>query len=132
MSRRWHKLELWCEVVGEPVTITLRRGGGFLGQPEEAYVHCDQRDCQYVDVNKPPCPLNIDMFKGDVDEVVRSFLQSHADSAFCHACVAEQVDRPFEDVRRAIWRLRVSRQFPLGATRCAACRQRRVTVRAAA
>jgi hypothetical protein len=132
MSRRWHKLELWCEVVDEPVTFTLRRGGGFLGQPEEAYVHCDQRDCQYVDLNRPPCPLTIDMFKGGIDERVRSFLQSRPDSAFCHACVANQVEGSFDDVRRAIWRLRVSRRFPIGATRCAECHQRRVTVRSVA
>jgi hypothetical protein len=132
MSRRWHKLEMWCEIVDEPVTITLRRGGGFLGQPEEAYVHCDQRDCQYVDVNKPPCPLTIDMFKGDIDERVRTFLLSRPGSAFCHTCVANQVDESFDDVRRAIWRLRVSRRFPIGATRCAECHQRRVTVRASA
>src|SRR5207237_502051 len=88
MSRRWHKLELWCTVISEPVTISLRRGGGFLGQPEQPYVHCDQRDCQYVDVNRPPCPLTIEMFKGDLDERVRTFLEAKPDSAFCHACVA--------------------------------------------
>jgi len=131
MSRRWHKLELWCTVINEPVTISLRRGGGFLGQPEQPYVHCDQRDCQYVDLNRPPCPLTIEMFKGDIDERVRTFLESKPDSAFCHACVADGVDAPFEDIRRAIWRLRVSRRFPISATRCSGCRQRRVTVRAA-
>jgi hypothetical protein len=52
-----------CPVVSERVTATLR----FRPAAGESrfFVECDQRECQYCDVNEPPCPLNTEMF-GDV------------------------------------------------------------------
>ena len=53
--------EFWCPVVSEKVRIRLRRADGF--GPERGYfVQCDQAECQYVDENKPPCPLHAGMF----------------------------------------------------------------------
>jgi hypothetical protein len=60
---RWR--EFWCDVVSEKVQIRLRRPGGF-GQPQGYFVQCNQTDCQYVDENKPPCPLHVGMFSDEV------------------------------------------------------------------
>lgn len=52
-----------CQVVSETVSIrlTTRRVGGFDGQ-ELPFVQCDQLDCQYVDENRPPCPLTTELY----------------------------------------------------------------------
>ncbi len=57
--------EFWCEVVSETVRIRLRRAGGF-GRPQGYFVQCDQTDCQYVEENKPPCPLHVGMFAEEI------------------------------------------------------------------
>jgi len=57
--------EFWCEVVSETVRIRLRRTGGF-GRPQGYFVQCDQTDCQYVEENKPPCPLHAGMFSEEI------------------------------------------------------------------
>jgi hypothetical protein len=57
--------EFWCPVVQESVQIRLRRSGGF-GRPNGYFVQCNQADCQYVDENKPPCPLHVEMFADEI------------------------------------------------------------------
>jgi hypothetical protein len=57
--------EFWCSVVSETVMIRLRRPGGF-GRPQGYFVQCNQGDCQYVDENKPPCPLHVGMFAEEI------------------------------------------------------------------
>jgi hypothetical protein len=57
--------EFSCEVVSETVQIKLRRWGGF-GRPQGYFVQCNQADCQYVDENKPPCPLHVGMFADEI------------------------------------------------------------------
>jgi hypothetical protein len=59
--------EFHCPVVSERVLIRLRRWGGF-GRPPGYFVQCNQTDCQYVDENKPPCPLHIGMFADEIRE----------------------------------------------------------------
>ena len=56
-----------CTVVNEVVQISLRkrRGLGFGGE-DRPFVQCDQLDCQYVDENKLPCPLTLEMFEDEV------------------------------------------------------------------
>ena len=63
------KLLFDCSVVSETVSIRLRnrRVGGFNGD-ELPFVQCDQADCQYVDENKAPCPLSLDLFADELDE----------------------------------------------------------------
>lgn len=56
--------DFWCPVVSEPVRIKLTRPPGI--QTVRYFVQCDQADCQYVDANKPPCPLNIGMFSDEI------------------------------------------------------------------
>ncbi|HLC42027.1 MAG TPA: hypothetical protein VJO34_10450 [Methylomirabilota bacterium] len=55
-----------CEVVSETVLIRLRRPTGF-GRPRGNFVQCDQADCQYVDENKPPCPLHVGLFTEEIE-----------------------------------------------------------------
>jgi len=57
--------EFWCPVVSETVQIRLKRLPGF-GRPQGHFVQCNQLDCQYVDENKAPCPLNIGMFADEI------------------------------------------------------------------
>ncbi len=57
--------EFWCPVVSETVAIRLKRLPGF-GRPQGHFVQCNQVDCQYVDENKPPCPLNVSMFADEI------------------------------------------------------------------
>lgn len=64
MSRS-HAREFCCEVVSEMVLIRLRRADGF-GRPRGYFVQCNQTECQYVDENKPPCPLHVGMFAEEI------------------------------------------------------------------
>ena len=57
--------EFWCSVVSEPVLIRLKRPGGF-GHTQGYFVQCNQSDCQYVEENKPPCPLNPSLFADEI------------------------------------------------------------------
>jgi hypothetical protein len=54
-----------CDVVSEMVMIRLRRADGF-GRDRGYFVQCDQTECQYVDENKPPCPLHLGMFAEEI------------------------------------------------------------------
>ena len=57
--------EFWCPVVSEPVLIRLTRPTGL--RPATGYfVQCNQAECQYVETNAPPCPLNVDMFAEEI------------------------------------------------------------------
>ncbi len=60
-----HGREFRCEVVSETVLIRLRRANGF-GRSRGHFVQCDQSECQYVDENKPPCPLHVGMFTEEI------------------------------------------------------------------
>ncbi|MBI1847302.1 MAG: hypothetical protein HY294_09790 [Candidatus Rokubacteria bacterium] len=57
--------EFFCDVVSENVQIRLKRGAGF-GRPPGYFVQCNQTDCQYVEENKPPCPLHVGMFADEI------------------------------------------------------------------
>ncbi len=56
-----------CGVVSETVSIALRRRNSLHG-PGAHYVHCSERECQYVDTNAPPCPLTLDLFAAEIQE----------------------------------------------------------------
>ena len=65
--------EFWCPVVSELVLIRLTRPSGL--RPATGYfVQCNQTECQYVEANEPPCPLNVDMFTEEIKaaEAVRA------------------------------------------------------------
>ncbi len=61
MSKK--KIEFQCKVIHETVKICLcKKHNGFMGKGVP-WEQCDQEDCQYVDENQPPCPLDVTMFK---------------------------------------------------------------------
>ncbi len=51
--------------LSEAVQIRLKRAGGF-GRPTGWFIQCNQSDCQWVDENKPPCPLNVSLFADEI------------------------------------------------------------------
>jgi hypothetical protein len=57
--------EYWCPVVSEPVVIRLTRPSHLM-RPTGYFVQCNQVDCQYVEANRPPCPLSVDMFAEEI------------------------------------------------------------------
>jgi hypothetical protein len=57
--------EFWCPVVSESVSIRLKRPGRF-GGVSTYFVQCNQVDCQYVEENRPPCPLHPGMFADEI------------------------------------------------------------------
>ena len=63
MPRRKSK-RFECPVINETVQIALKRPGLFGRQ--ELFVQCNQVDCQYVEENKPPCPLTPAMFAEEI------------------------------------------------------------------
>jgi hypothetical protein len=73
--------EFWCPVVSEPVLIRLKRPAG-LSRPAGYFVQCNQEDCQYVEANEPPCPLNVGMFSDEIRA-------GEADRAARHRAAAE-------------------------------------------
>jgi hypothetical protein len=58
--------EFDCQVIQQRVIIALRRPP--FGHPNSPgavngyYVRCSERECQYVDQNLRPCPLNAGLF----------------------------------------------------------------------
>jgi hypothetical protein len=116
-----------CGIAGKTVGITLRHGGG-LQEPANVYVRCDERDCQYVDLNRPPCPLRIEMFADGSDRRVAAYLVAQTKVRFCYACLTEALTLTHEQVRRAAWQLKDAPGCSIRPSRCATCRRRRVTI----
>ena len=56
-----------CSVVSETVTITLRRRNSMAGRGK-LFVACSEKDCQYIDANELPCPLNLALFTNEINE----------------------------------------------------------------
>jgi hypothetical protein len=53
----------YCKVISEDVKIYLKNKVNIgLTYKKDYFVKCDQEDCQYVDKNSAPCPLEIEMF----------------------------------------------------------------------
>ena len=116
-----------CEIAGKPVNISLRHGGG-LQEPDNVYVRCDERDCQYVDLNTSPCPLRVEMFADGSDRLVADYLHAHAGTHVCYACLTQTLEITHDQVRRASWRLKDEPGVSIRPSRCGVCRHRRVTI----
>ena len=56
-----------CNVISQTVHISLRRRP-LVGGNGKLFVHCSERDCQYVDSNELPCPLTLDLFAAEIQE----------------------------------------------------------------
>ena len=59
--------DYYCELVNETVRICLRKKPkGGLRSTNLLFVLCDQSECQHVENNKPPCPLNLSIFAEEI------------------------------------------------------------------
>jgi hypothetical protein len=55
--------DYYCQVIREDVKIYLKNKANIgLKYKKDYFVKCNQEDCQYVDENISPCPLEIEMF----------------------------------------------------------------------
>ena len=120
-------VSLECRIAGKSVGVSLRHGGG-LGEPRKRYVRCEERECQYVDLNEPPCPLRVEMFADGSEHRVADYLAANAGTRVCFACLAETVGITHEQVRRASWQLKDPSGVVIAPSRCRLCRRRRVTI----
>ena len=56
-----------CDVVNEKVKICLRnKPTAGLRSEHALFVMCDQSECQHVEENKLPCPLNLSIFAEEI------------------------------------------------------------------
>src|SRR5918993_322726 len=95
-----------CSIAGKSVSIALRSGQGLL-QGGKPYVWCSERDCQYVDLNVPPCLLDVAMFEdGQYAAALLAYLAADPRKALCYACIVDDLGISHESLRRASWRLR--------------------------
>ena len=59
--------DYFCTVVSEIVVIALRNRASFnFKAKSELFVKCNESECQYVDLNQPPCPLSLDLFAEEI------------------------------------------------------------------
>jgi hypothetical protein len=54
-----------CRVVSDTVTVTLRRQKSAGGRGS-LFVRCSEKDCLYIDANRPPCPLTVSLFGAEI------------------------------------------------------------------
>lgn len=120
----------FCAIAGKFVTTSLRHGT-VPHEPRQLYVRCDERDCQYVDLNQPPCPLTPAMFDDGSGARVAAFLRTNAGARFCYSCLTDALGISHEQVRRASWGLREEPGTSIRPARCHACEHRGVTIRIA-
>jgi hypothetical protein len=59
----------FCNVVSEAVEIALKNRLHLNKKPKsDLFVQCNQRECQYVDLNEPPCPLGLYLFAEEIEK----------------------------------------------------------------
>jgi hypothetical protein len=117
-----------CAIAGKVVNIQFRAGQNIL-EPGRPYVRCSERDCQYVDLNQPPCPLRADMFfEHDESRALREHFARHPGERFCYACLIEKLALPHAVLRRLASQLQADGGAVIRPSRCVACRGRRVTI----
>ena len=118
-----------CQIAAKSVTYQVRSGQA-LGEPRRPYVRCSERDCQYVDVNEPPCPLDVTLFdRTEEKDRLETYLVVNLDRRTCFACVLDAVGLTHDGLRRLAWRLS-SDGARVSPGRCHQCRHRRVTITA--
>ena len=60
--------DYFCFVVSEYVEITLKNKPSLSFKAKrELFVQCNQSDCQYVDHNHAPCPLDLNLFADEIE-----------------------------------------------------------------
>ena len=61
--------DYFCTVVSEDVEIALKNKPSLSFESKnELFVQCNQHECQYVDLNKSPCPLNLNIFTKEIEK----------------------------------------------------------------
>ena len=61
--------DYFCTVVCEDVKISLKNKPSIgFNSKNELFVQCNQPECQYVDLNKSPCPLRLDLFTEEIEK----------------------------------------------------------------
>ena len=64
------KKDYFCTVVSEDVEISLKTKPSLsLNSKNEMFVQCNQFECQYVDLNQSPCPLDLDLFAEEIEKL---------------------------------------------------------------
>src|SRR5258706_2572795 len=116
-----------CRIANKTVGTTLRHRRGFQA-PATIYVRCDERDCQYVDLNEAPCPLRVEMFVDGSDRRVAAYLSERAGSHFCYACLIQILGLSHHQIRRASWALIDRTAFSVQPRHCTNCLDRRMTM----
>ena len=67
--RRRRPKDYFCTVVSEDVEIALKNKAPISRESKtEMFVQCNQLDCQYVDFNRSPCPLSLDLFAEEIEK----------------------------------------------------------------
>ena len=125
-----HRATVDCPIAGTLVTVQPR-SGTYLGESGRPYVRCSDRDCQYVDLNEPPCPLRPDMFDDARDSRLLAHLAHTPGQRFCFACLMSQLETTHDAIRRMAYRLSVDNGALIRPGRCAACRRRCVCIQLA-
>jgi hypothetical protein len=77
--RRARPREFHCEVVSETVLIRLTRASSFGSAGY--FIRCNQADCQYVEANKPPCPLHVGLFADEIEAAAAARAERQSDGA---------------------------------------------------
>jgi hypothetical protein len=61
--------DYFCTVVSENVQISLKNKPSLSHKyTRNLFVQCNQSECQYVDLNQPPCPLRLDLFAEEIEK----------------------------------------------------------------
>jgi hypothetical protein len=78
------KRDFHCEVVNETVRVCLRNKSarGLTSTEHALFVLCDQSECQHVDSNTPPCPLNLSLFEEEIREREETARQRREDAGY--------------------------------------------------
>lgn len=67
MSKR-RETNYFCTVVSEAVAIALKNKPSLSRElKSDLFVQCNQHECQYVDLNQPPCPLRLELFDEEIE-----------------------------------------------------------------
>ncbi len=58
----------FCTLVSEDVKISLKNRPSLSRElKSDLFVQCNQVECQYVDLNRSPCPLSLALFAEEIE-----------------------------------------------------------------
>ena len=81
MTRKKRSKKLFCDIAGEEICATLKQRFTIqFGAIPKYFVECNQEDCQYRGENKPPCPLNLDLFQAELSAMKKKKMEESTGS----------------------------------------------------